>query len=667
MRVDVNGLLSELTAAQGAAVTSSAAPLCVLAGAGAGKTRVLTRRIAYRIATGSADPRHVLALTFTRKAAGELSERLSALGVRDHVAAGTFHAIAYAQLRRFWADRGQTAPALLDRKVRLLGPLVHGRPHASDVPVGELAAEIEWAKARQVDPDRYADAAAAAGRRPPIPASAMAALYARYETEKQRKRLVDFDDLLARCADAIELDPEFGAAQRWRWRHVFVDEFQDVNPLQHRLLAAWLGPNVDLCVVGDPNQAIYGWNGADPALLHRFADHWPTAEGVSLDDNHRCTPQVVSAAAAILGPDGARLRSTRPDGPAPALRAYPNERAEALGVAAELRRAHGSGLAWSQLAVLMRTNAQAASFVDAFRDAQVPYRVGGMSALFDSPAGRQALADLKARRHLPFAMVSADFAEASDTDEPAAALATLARDYRGLDARPTVDGFLGWLKAVVREGDRRGDARPDDAVTLCTFHRAKGLEWPAVWIVGLELGLVPIGHATSPQADAEERRLLYVAFTRAERELHCSWAETRSFNGGRPIPRDPSPWLDAIATAAGAGIGGRDVVTPEPDWRGHLATQRRKLTRKRPPTAVPGLPDPDLEVLGALERWRAATARAAGVPPYVLFHDVTLAALAATRPTTVDELLAVPGLGPVKASRYGTGLLEIVAEHRKTA
>jgi DNA helicase-2/ATP-dependent DNA helicase PcrA len=667
MRVEVNGLLAELTVAQRNAVTSDAAPLCVLAGAGAGKTRVLTRRIAYRIATGSADPRHVLALTFTRKAAGELSERLRAVGVRDHVAAGTFHATAYAQLRRFWADRGQTPPALLDRKVRLLGPLAHGRPHAGDVPVAELAAEIEWAKARQVDPDRYAEAAANAGRRPPIPASAMAALYARYETEKGRKRLVDFDDLLARCADAIERDPEFGAAQRWRWRHVFVDEFQDANPLQHRLLAAWLGPNVDLCVVGDPNQAIYGWNGADPALLHRFGDHWPTAETVSLDDNHRCTPQVVSVAAAILGPDGARLRSTRPDGPAPALRTYPNERAEAQGVAAELRRAYGSGLAWSQLAILMRTNAQAASFIDALREAQVPYRVPGMSALFDSQAGRQALADLKARRHLPFTMVSADLADTADPDEPSAALATLAKDYSGLDPRPTVDGFLAWVRAAVRDGDRPGNSRPDDAVTLCTFHRAKGLEWPAVWIVGLEVGLVPIGHATSPQAEAEERRLLYVACTRAERELHCSWAETRAFNGGRPIPRQPSPWLEAVATAAGAGIGGRDAATPGPDWRGQLATQRRKLAQKRTPATVPGLPDPDPEVLGALQRWRAATARAAGVPPYVLFHDVTLAALAGTRPVSVDELLAVPGLGPVKASRYGTSLLEIVAEHRKTA
>src|SRR5438445_4235864 len=259
-------LFDGLNPSQREAGATDAEPLCILAGAGSGRTRVLTRRIAYRVAEGTADARHVVALTFTRKAAGELSGRLAALGVRDDVVAGTFHAIAYAQLRRRWADRGERPPALLDRKLRLLGPLLPRRRPAA-VQAADLAAEIEWAQARLIGPRDYEPAAELAGRRPPIPGSAMADLYERYGAEKRRRGLVDFDDLLLRCADALATDAEFAAAQRWRFRHLFVDEFQDVNPAQHQLLAGWLGNRADLCVVGDPDQAIYAWNGADAGYL----------------------------------------------------------------------------------------------------------------------------------------------------------------------------------------------------------------------------------------------------------------------------------------------------------------------------------------------------------------------------------------------------------------
>ena len=298
-------------------MTSEAAPLCILASAGAGKTRVLTRRIAYRAPTGDAEPRHTLALTFTRKAAGELQQRLRQLGLREQVCAGTFHALAAAQLHRWWADRGQRPPALL-------GPQVPAAGAAG----GEPAGAGRRSRRRPGRPHRVGQGAAASPRsvrvrRPgggsgPAPLvsapGAVASLYARYEDEKVRRGLVDFDDLLAGCADAIDTDPVFAAAQRWRWRHLFVDEFQDLNPLQHRLLLAWLGTSTDLCVVGDPHQAVYGWNGADPDLLSQVATRWPSTEVVYLDDNHRCTPQIVAAGAAVLGPAGrpaARRRSGR--------------------------------------------------------------------------------------------------------------------------------------------------------------------------------------------------------------------------------------------------------------------------------------------------------------------------------------------------------------------
>jgi DNA helicase-2/ATP-dependent DNA helicase PcrA len=585
-----------------------------MAAAGAGKTRVLTRRIAFRIANGTADARHVLALTFTRRAGRELAGRLHRLVLDAEappVEAGTFHALAYRQLRRYWADRGETPPALLERKSRLLAELAGGRPGLRDVPAADLAAEIEWAKARLISPAGYGQACAQAGRPLPATPEALAGVYARYEVEKQRRRLIDFEDLLARCITAVESDPVFAAAQRWRWRHFFVDEFQDINPLQHQLLLAWLDGGLDLCVVGDPNQSIYTWNGADPGLLSGMAARWPAGQLIRLDDNHRCTPEVVAAAVAVLGRDGAGLRSSRPPGPAPVVRRYRSDAAEAHGVAAELREARARGLGWSQLAILFRTNAQAGAFVHALQAAAIPYRLSGVDTSKDGDPGVEA------------------------------------------DVAP----------------DSRDD-RPPDGVTLSTFHRAKGLQWRAVWVTGLERGLVPISHATTGSALAEERRVLYVALTRAESELYCSWAERRSL-GGLPIPRDPSPWVDRLVGVAVVRSGERTVAgREEPPATGSALTitRGRLAACRRPARSGPGssgLADQDRAVLEALHRWRASAARGAGVPPYVLFHDVTLRAVAVARPSTSTELLAVPGVGPVKAGRYGAALLAVVADHRK--
>jgi DNA helicase-2/ATP-dependent DNA helicase PcrA len=678
--VDAEALLADLTLAQRVAVSSEHQPLAILAGAGAGKTRVLTGRIAYRIATGTAGAGHVLALTFTRKAAGELVDRLRGLGVREQVASGTFHAVAYAQLRRYWADRGQAPPALLDRKARILTTLVRDRPQLAGASIAELAAEIEWAKARLVRPDGYQAAAGEIGRRPPAPPAAVAALFARYEAEKIRRGLVDFDDLLAGCATAIEQDPRFGAAQRWRWRHFFVDEFQDVNPLQHRLLVAWLGGRADLCVVGDPNQAIYSWNGADPGLLSDIAASWPGVEVLRLDDNHRCTPQVVRTASAVLGAGAPPAQATRPDGPEPEVRSYPTDAAEAAGVAAGLRRARSTGLAWSHLAVLVRTHAQVPVFETTLQAAGIPFRLAGGGALLDHREVRGLLAELgRARSRHAVATFAADLEvlvrespEPTGDDRADALLALLAlvREFQRLDPDGTGEAFVAWLRATTAQ--ERGD-RETGTVTISSFHRAKGLEWPAVWIAGLEDGLVPIRHAGSPAAVDEERRLLYVAITRAQREVHFSWAERRSF-GGRPVPRRPSPWLAAVeGSAHPAGPGG--ALGPG-GFPARLADQRHRL-RVQPRGRGAGDPrlasgraavaEPDPVIVEALRTWRTNTARAAGVPAYVLLHDSTLAAIAAARPTTADELLAIPGMGPVKVSRLGPTLLELVARHPASA
>ncbi len=528
--------------------------------------------------------------------------------MRERLTAGTFHAVAYAQLRQYWADRGELAPQLLDRKAQLLARLVGGRPEVSTAPLAELAAEIEWASARLVSPERYPEEADAARRRPPVAPEAMAALMARYQTEKVRRRLADFDDLLARCAGALEHDPAFAAVQRWRWRHLFVDEFQDLNPLQYRLLSAWLGGQHDVCVVGDPNQAVYGWNGADAGLLTRLADRWPGTEVIHLDDNHRCTPQVVAAAAGVLGDSGGRLRSSRPDGAPAAVRQYADDTSEAHGVVSEMRLRHGSGLPWTQMAVLVRTNAQVRAFEGACRAAQIPYRLAGARALLDDADVRAAMAELGGRATESLSVVTADLARGpgdhAGTGGRAAArlLVDLAGDYRRLESRPTVAGFLLWLGPATSR-DRVDEGPP--GVTLSTFHRAKGLEWRAVWVAGLEDGLVPIAHAQTSEAMEEERRILYVALTRAGDELHCSWARERVFGdrSGPPHRRPPGwPASEAQDRSAEGSVPPRS--RPESEWRDRLAAQRDRLAGcRRPGSGLrdAALPGPDPGVVEALQ------------------------------------------------------------------
>ena len=430
---------------------------------------MLTRRIAWRVAEGQALAPHVLALTFTRRAADELSARLAALGVRDQVAAGTFHAIAYAQLRRRWADRGERPPALLDRKTRILVPPAPARRSPSDPGPTDLAAEIEWAQARMVSPAGYAEAVAAAGRKPPLPAAAVASIYERYQQEKRRQNLVDFDDLLLQCAQALETDPAFAATQRWRFRHLFVDEFQDVNPLQFRLLEAWRDGRDDLCVVGDPRQAIYSWNGADPRYLTGFAERFPGATVVHLDENHRSSPQVVAVANAVLDGIGGRpLRAPGADGPLPTVTAYATDADEARSVVRALRRRGGAGR-WSDLAVLARTHAQLVVFEDLLKAAAIPYRLRGASAFLDQPAvrgdarrpapapGRAAgRVASRPRRRWPSRPT-----EGGERGADLDVLARQAREFLALDRTGSVGGFVAWLTArLAREEPAHAGARP---------------------------------------------------------------------------------------------------------------------------------------------------------------------------------------------------------------
>ena len=667
-RAEHDGLLGGLDEQQRAAVVSDALPLAVIAGAGAGKTRVLTRRIAWRIRTGRADAANVLAVTFTRKAAAELTNRLRALGVAEGTTAGTIHSVALAQLRRRCATQGRTPPVVLERKARLLVPIIGGRGSEAAVAARDLAGEIEWAKARRLRPDDYCTAVARAGRTPPRPAGEVASIYERYEQEKRKRGLVDFDDLLSACAATIEHDPEFAAAQRWRFRHFYVDEFQDVSPAQLHLLRMWLSDRDDLCVVGDADQAIYAFAGAQPGHLTSFARHFPGGQVVRLDCNYRSTPEVLAVAEALLADaDSSRRprRAVESSGPSPTVTAFDTDDDEARGVVQRLLDAHAPSVPWSSLAVLYRTNAQSAGFEEALTRAGIPFRVRGDARFLERAEVRAALDGLReAANAEPGIGFVAHLGELErDTDDASAeqrehvgVVARLGREYLTAEGGPgSVDGFLAWLVTALR-GD--APATGGEAVELLTFHRAKGLEFHTVFVTGLERGLVPIAHADSPTARAEERRLLYVAITRARHAVHLSYAKQRTF-GTKTMPRQRSPWLTPIEAAlppsarpAAASTASRERQRGPDEARARLAA-----------AAAPPLEGADRGLFDALVEWRRALARVAGVPAYVIFNDATLRVVAAEKPLDRAALLAVPGIGPVKLERHGDAVLDLVRQH----
>jgi DNA helicase-2/ATP-dependent DNA helicase PcrA len=517
---------NRLTMAQREAVESDDPLLCVVAGAGAGKTRVLTLRVARRVRDGSIEADRTLVTTFSRKASEELRTRLWSLGVSG-VKAGTFHRTALGLLREHRELRGRPLPQLLPDRRRLLADVTTGDPRRTRA----LDGEIGWAKARLVTPDRYEAEARRHRRRPGIGPEQVADAYAHYESERTRRRLLDFDDLIVACADALAGDREFADSIRWRTRHLFVDEMQDVNPAQFRLLTTMLADEPDLFVVGDPNQSVYGFNGADPTLLDRLPHILRGTTVIRLDENHRCTPQVVAVATAVLREGGAgdaviAPRTTRIDGPVPKVVAHATDDDEAAWAALQAKMSRTPGRRWSSIAVLTRTNAQLAKVQAAMDAARVPSMIAG-----------------------------ADLGPASDLR------AESGRRGTGHDQD---------------EGAGRTEPEDRDRVVLTTFHRAKGLQWPTVIVVGLHAGLMPIASAQTPAAVDEERRLLYVALTRSEEELWCSWSERGGDDSGRGTARGQSPWLAPIQRAI-AVLEKQAAPTAAQEVSAHVAELRRRL------------------------------------------------------------------------------------------
>lgn len=580
--LDSDRLLAALDGQQRIAAEALLGPVCVLAGAGTGKTRAITHRIAYGVATGAYDPQRVMALTFTARAAGELVGRLRALGA-EGVAARTFHSAALRQLHFFWPTVvGGSPPRVLDGKGPLIGQAASALKLGLDTAaLRDAAAEIEWRKVSKLTLDDYARAAESRSLPARLSVPAMVDLHRRYEQLKDERRQIDFEDVLLATAGMLEMEPRVAEQVREQYRFFVVDEYQDVSPLQHDLLTLWLGGRRELCVVGDASQTIYSFAGASSDYLVRFGSEYPEATVVRLEENYRSTTAIVTIANRLMrGRPGALTLHAAGEGaaqgPAPSVSRHADDAAEAASIAQSIARRIADGEPPESIAVLFRINTQSIALEAALRRAEVPVQTRANSRFFDQPEVRQAIMLLRG-------------AAISITDEPL--FKSVSDVLRGLGWRQdppegsgaersrweSLNALLGLaeesqagttLGGFVRELQRRVQqqhAPTRSAVTLSTLHAAKGLEWNVVYIAGLNEGSVPIAFAKSLEAIDEERRLFYVGITRARRVLELSWSQRASANRAE---RASSRFLD-------------EVRAPGAPSSGELAGVSRRASQRR--------------------------------------------------------------------------------------
>jgi DNA helicase-2/ATP-dependent DNA helicase PcrA len=621
--VDSETILSGLNHEQRQAAEAVRGPVCVIAGAGTGKTTTITRRIGNQVAAGAFAAREILAVTFTDKAAGEMRSRLVALGVPG-IAARTFHSAALAQLRYFRPGGWRVLPS----KVLLLREIANTLPGAYRYrPAADLAAEVEWARNRRLTPETYRDGLGP--RRPPLPPDLMERVFRRYERRKRQLELVDFEDLLEHAIRLFDEDEHAADEFRARYRAFTVDEYQDVNLLQQALLERWLGGREELCVVGDDHQAIYSFTGATPRYLLEMPRRFPAASVFRLEQNYRSTPQILELAnrlAPKLGGFAKVLETIRPPGPTPAIRVFPDRQEEVADLVGAVRNLASEGVPWQEIAVLYRTNARSEDFEEALTAAGIPFQVRGGSFL-DRQAARRVVAELSRSTSTTVAAEVREVAErlgylemppAGVGEHEATRQADLARLVNlaadADDGETTTAMFLAGLR------DRFGEGGEERGVHLLTYHRAKGLEFDVVFLPLLEERELPTRQAArDEELLAEERRLLYVGITRARRCLFVS----------RSAAAKGSRFLTELGLAASSADG-------------------------RPDDARGAGVDPGFV---ALRSWRRNRARTDGIPPYVVFHDRTLAEIARRRPRSPEELAAVAGVGPTKLERYAKEVL----------
>ncbi|WP_026532047.1 ATP-dependent DNA helicase UvrD2 [Arthrobacter sp. H41] len=691
-------ILDGLDNEQRSVASSLSGPLCVLAGAGTGKTRAITHRIAYGVHTGVYKPQQVLAVTFTARAAAEMRTRLRDLGAGG-VQARTFHAAALRQLQYFWSSAvGGPLPALVDHKAQLIAESARRLRLSTDrAAIRDVAAEIEWAKVSMLTPDNYT--AAAAGRAEPagMDLTTVARIFTAYEDLKIDRNLIDFEDVLLTTVGILQEDEKVAATVRSQYRHFVVDEYQDVSPLQQRLLDLWLGERRELCVVGDASQTIYSFTGATSRHLLEFTKRYEGAQVVKLVRDYRSTPQVVRVANTLLAARNSEadkravdtfwskpleLIAQRAAGPEPVFTECSDDEAEAAEVARRIGQLRESGVAASEIAILYRTNGQSEAYEQALTSAGIGYQLRGGERFFARREVRDAMLQLRAAarvqgdddvpQQVRDVLASLGYTSVAPQNsgavrekwESLAALVGLADE---INAARGAAGFT--LQSFVAELEDRAAAQHAptvQGVTLASLHSAKGLEWDAVFLVGLSEGLVPISFADTQEGIDEERRLLYVGITRARAHLFLSWSTSRS-PGGR-ASRKPSRFLDVLRPAGSGAQAFRQPKARQPRKAAAPAVCRvcrrplssgseRKMGRcgECPATY-------EEHTFEALRSWRLEEAREKDVPAFVVFTDATLIAIAEARPQTLDELGDLAGVGSAKLERYGESVLNIVGD-----
>jgi DNA helicase II / ATP-dependent DNA helicase PcrA len=666
-------LLAALDPEQREVAEALRGPVRVLAGAGTGKTRAITHRIAHGVAQGVYVPTEVLAVTFTTRAAGEMRGRLHRLGAPG-VQARTFHSAALRQLRWFWPTTyGGELPTLTESKIPLLAAAARRqRLTADQALLRDLASEVEWAKVSNVGPDDYARVAERRGREVGgLDLETVGRMFGGYEEVKRSQSRMDMEDVLLLTAGMLAEEERVAAQVRAQYKWFVVDEFQDVSPIQSALLDLWLGGRDEICVVGDPAQTIYSFAGADATYLRDFPRKFPGTTSIELSRNYRSTPQVVEAANTVLAGSAStsvRLRAQRPAGPAVRYQPAPDEVAEADAAADAAGALVSGGLPASEIAVLFRINAQSEAFEEALASRGLPYVVRGAARFFERPEVRQAVTLLRAAvRTDDQASTTADLMHATLagmgwTTEPPATRGQTRDRWESLQALMTMADEAATLSPSVflADLDRRAAEQHAPAaggVTLATLHAAKGLEWDAVFLAGLHDGAMPLTHATTDAEIEEERRLLYVGMTRAREHLVLSWAAART-PGGRGN-RQPSRFLDALLPAEARAASAR----PKSRRAAHCRECGKPLStaaEKKRQRCADCPASYDEELFERLRAWRKERADEESVPAFVVFSDATLQLIAEQRPTSPAALLRISGLGPAKLERYGESLLEVV-------